>query len=162
MLRRVSQMAFAPSTMVFPAAASTTATAMTGAAVGGPSPAQWGARLGCSPADAQLFVAAAIREVFEECGVLLAGPSSDGTPCAEVEAERWRGVRDALIAREVSLGEVLRDKGLVLRWTSSSPRLIGSLPSSSPAASTHGSLRRTCRVIRRPTVTRARPTTPPG
>ena len=114
MLRRVSQMAFAPSTMVFPGGGVDDRDGDDGLPWAGPSPAQWGARLGCSPADAQLFVAAAIREVFEECGVLLAGPSSDG-PLARVEAERWRGVRDALIAREVSLGEVLRDEGLVLR-----------------------------------------------
>ncbi|WP_404391185.1 NUDIX hydrolase [Humibacillus xanthopallidus] len=114
MLRRVSQMAFAPSTMVFPGGGVDDRDGDDGLPWAGPSPTQWGARLGCSPADAQLFVAAAIREVFEECGVLLAGPSADG-PLARVEAERWRGVRDALIAREVSLGEVLRDEGLVLR-----------------------------------------------
>jgi 8-oxo-dGTP pyrophosphatase MutT (NUDIX family) len=114
MLRRVSQMAFAPSTMVFPGGGVDDRDGEQGLAWAGPSPAQWGARLGCSAAEAQMFVAAAIREVFEECGVLLAGPSAGG-PLAPVEAERWRGVRDALIAREVSLGEVLRDEGLLLR-----------------------------------------------
>ena len=114
MLRRVSQMAFAPSTMVFPGGGVDDRDGDGGLPWAGPSPAQWGALLGCSAADAQLFVAAAIREVFEECGVLLAGASDEG-PLARVDAERWRGVRDALIAREVSLSEVLRDEGLVLR-----------------------------------------------
>ena len=114
MLRRVSQMAFAPSTMVFPGGGVDDRDGEQGLPWAGPSPVQWGARLGCSPADAQMFVAAAIREVFEECGVLLAGPSASGA-LARVEAARWRGVRDALVAREVSLGEVLRDEGLVLR-----------------------------------------------
>jgi 8-oxo-dGTP pyrophosphatase MutT (NUDIX family) len=114
MLRRVSQMAFAPSTMVFPGGGVDDRDGDEGVPWAGPSPVQWGARLGCSAAEAQMFVAAAIREVFEECGVLLAGPSAGG-PLAPVEADRWRGVRDALIARDVSLGEVLRDEGLVLR-----------------------------------------------
>ena len=114
MLRRVSQMAFAPSTMVFPGGGVDDRDGDDGLPWAGPPPTQWGARLGCSAADAQLFVAAAIREVFEECGVLLAGASAEG-PLARVDAERWRGVRDALIAREVSLSEVLRDEGLVLR-----------------------------------------------
>ena len=114
MLRRVSQMAFAPSTMVFPGGGVDDRDGDEGVPWAGPSPVQWGTRLGCSAAEAQMFVAAAIREVFEECGVLLAGPSAGG-PLGVVEADRWRGVRDALIAREVSLGEVLRDEGLVLR-----------------------------------------------
>jgi len=114
MLRRVSQMAFAPSTMVFPGGGVDDRDGEDALPWAGPSPVQWGARLGCSPAEAQMYVAAAIREVFEECGVLLAGPSASG-PLARVEADRWREVRDALIARDVSIGEVLRDEGLVLR-----------------------------------------------
>ena len=78
MLRRVSQMAFAPSTMVFPGGGVDDRDGDEGLPWAGPSPVQWGARLGCSAAEAQMFVAAAIREVFEECGVLLAGPSAGG------------------------------------------------------------------------------------
>jgi 8-oxo-dGTP pyrophosphatase MutT (NUDIX family) len=114
MLRRVSQMAFAPSTMVFPGGGVDERDGEQALPWAGPSPVQWAARLGCSPTDAQMYVAAAIREVFEECGVLLAGPSASG-PLARVEAERFRGVRDALVARDVSLGEVLREESLVLR-----------------------------------------------
>jgi 8-oxo-dGTP pyrophosphatase MutT (NUDIX family) len=114
MLRRVSQMAFAPSTMVFPGGGVDERDAELGLPWAGPSPVQWGSRLGCSPTDAQMYVAAAIREVFEECGVLLAGPSASG-PLARLEAEHARGIRDALLARDVSLGEVLHDEGLVLR-----------------------------------------------
>ena len=114
MLRRVSQMAFAPSTMVFPGGGVDERDAELGLPWAGPSPVQWGTRLGCSPTDAQMYVAAAIREVFEECGVLLAGPSASG-PLARLEAEHARGIRDALLARDVSLAEVLHDEGLVLR-----------------------------------------------
>ena len=114
MLRRVSQMAFAPSTMVFPGGGVDDRDGEQDLPWAGPAPEQWAARLGCSPTDARMYVAAAIREVFEECGVLLAGPSASG-PLAQVGAARWRGVRDALVARDVSLRDVLRDEGLVLR-----------------------------------------------
>jgi 8-oxo-dGTP pyrophosphatase MutT (NUDIX family) len=114
MLRRVSQMAFAPSTMVFPGGGVDVRDGEQALPWAGPSPVQWAARLGCSPVDAQLYVAAAVREVFEECGVLLAGPSASG-PLAHVDDARFREVRDALIAREISLGEVLTGEGLVLR-----------------------------------------------
>ncbi len=114
MLRRVSQMAFAPGTMVFPGGGTDERDAEPGLPWAGPSPVQWGGRLGCAPAEAQVYVAAAIREVFEECGVLLASPSATG-PLARVDESRWRGVRDALVARETSIGEVLHEEGLVLR-----------------------------------------------
>ncbi|NUO89475.1 MAG: NUDIX hydrolase, partial [Dermatophilaceae bacterium] len=80
----------------------------------GPSPSEWAERLGCSPAEAQMYVAAAIREVFEECGVLLAGPSASG-PLARVDEPEWLEVRRRLVSRQVALADVLRDRGLVLR-----------------------------------------------
>jgi 8-oxo-dGTP pyrophosphatase MutT (NUDIX family) len=80
----------------------------------GPSPSEWGDRLGCSPTEAQMYVAAAIREMFEECGVLMASPSASG-PLARVDGPRWRLVRDRLLARELSLADVLHQNGLVLR-----------------------------------------------
>jgi 8-oxo-dGTP pyrophosphatase MutT (NUDIX family) len=70
--------------------------------------------MGCTPAEAQMYVAAAVREVFEECGVLLASPSADG-PLAQVGDERWRQVRADLVSRASSLGQVLAADGLVLR-----------------------------------------------
>jgi len=114
MLRRVAAMAFAPSMMVFPGGGVDARDAEAGLPWAGPSPQEWAIRLGCNPGDAQAFVAAAVREVFEECGVLLAGATPDG-PLARAEGTRWRGVRDALLAREVSLSEVLVAEGLLLR-----------------------------------------------
>ena len=78
MLRRVSEMEFAPSMMVFPGGSVDDRDGEIGLPWAGPSPSEWADRLGCSPAEAQMYVAAAIREVFEECGVLLAGPSASG------------------------------------------------------------------------------------
>ncbi|MCU1537683.1 MAG: hydrolase [Humibacillus sp.] len=114
MLRRVAAMAFAPSMMVFPGGGVDPRDAEPGLPWAGPSPKEWATRLGCPAGEAQAFVAAAVREVFEECGVLLAGATPDG-PLARAEGTRWRGVRDALLAREVSLSDVLTGEGLLLR-----------------------------------------------
>lgn len=114
MLRRVSEMEFAPSTMVFPGGGVDDRDGEVGLPWAGPSPSEWAERLGCSPAEAQMYVAAAIREVFEECGVLLAGPSASG-PLARVDDPEWLEVRRRLVDRRLALAEVLRDKGLVLR-----------------------------------------------
>jgi 8-oxo-dGTP pyrophosphatase MutT (NUDIX family) len=114
MLRRVSEMAFAPSTMVFPGGGVDERDGEVALPWAGPSPFEWAERLGCSPAEAQMYVAAAIREVFEECGVLLAGPSASG-PLAFVDGPEWLDIRRALVDRRIALADVLADKGLVLR-----------------------------------------------
>jgi 8-oxo-dGTP pyrophosphatase MutT (NUDIX family) len=114
MLRRVSGMEFAPSMMVFPGGGVDERDGELGLLWAGPSPAEWAERLGCPPAEAQMYVAAAIREVFEECGVLLASPSTSG-PLATVEGPEWREVRLGLVERRLSLADVLHDRGLVLR-----------------------------------------------
>ena len=138
LLRRVSQMAFAPSTMVFPGGGVDPRDSEPGLPWAGPSPAEWSKRLGCTEAEARMFVAAAVREVFEECGVLLASPDGNGvgrSPDAEPDAEpgafggsdllgrplaavgdpRWRGIRDGLVEHRLSLTEVLISEGLVMR-----------------------------------------------
>ncbi|GAB3886657.1 NUDIX hydrolase [Terrabacter terrigena] len=114
MLRRVPEMEFAPSTMVFPGGSVDDRDGEVGLPWAGPSPSEWAERLGCSPAEAQMYVAAAIREVFEECGVLLAGPSASG-PLASVDDPEWLEVRRRLVDRRSALADVLRDRGLVLR-----------------------------------------------
>ena len=114
MLRRVSGMEFAPSTMVFPGGGVDERDGEPALPWAGPSPSEWAERLGCSPAEAQMYVAAAIREVFEECGVLLASPSASG-PLAFVDGPEWLDIRRALVDRRIALADVLRDKGLVLR-----------------------------------------------
>ena len=61
-----------------------------------------------------MYVAAAVREVFEEVGVLLASPSATG-PLVDPHDETWAGIRERLVTRELSLAEVLVERGLVLR-----------------------------------------------
>lgn len=114
MLRRVAGMAFAANMMVFPGGGVDPRDGEPDLPWAGPSPAEWAARLGCSEAEAQMYVAAAVREVFEECGVLLASATPDGR-LADVSGPQWRGVRDGLINRELSLHQVLDDAGFLLR-----------------------------------------------
>lgn len=114
MLRRVAGMAFAANMMVFPGGGVDPRDGEPHLPWAGPTPAEWAARLGCTEAEAQMYVAAAIREVFEECGVLLASSSPEGR-LADVGDPRWRSVRDGLINRELSLHQVLEDEGLLLR-----------------------------------------------
>ncbi len=113
MLRRVASMAFAPSTMVFPGGGvdARDAVALPWA---GPGVVQWAARLDADEQATRMLVVAAIREVFEECGVLFASASETG-PLVDVSAPEWADVRAGLVARELSLADVLRRHHLVLR-----------------------------------------------
>jgi 8-oxo-dGTP pyrophosphatase MutT (NUDIX family) len=114
MQRRVAGMAFAASMMVFPGGGVDARDAEADLPWSGPTPEEWAARLGCSPAEARMYVAAAVREVFEECGVLLASGAGGG-PLADVSGDAWRRVRDGLESRAVSLHDVLVERHLVLR-----------------------------------------------
>ncbi|OFE18770.1 NUDIX hydrolase [Humibacillus sp. DSM 29435] len=117
LLRRVAQMAFAPSTMVFPGGGVDPRDSEPDLPWSGPSASEWSQRLGCAEAEARMFVAAAVREVFEECGVLLASPAVNdpGGPLADVGDPRWRGIRDGLVQHRLSLTDVLSSEGLVMR-----------------------------------------------
>jgi 8-oxo-dGTP pyrophosphatase MutT (NUDIX family) len=114
MLRRVATMAFAPRMMVFPGGAVDPRDADADLPWAGPSPRHWAGLLEVDEPVARELVAAAVREVFEECGVLLAGPSAD-TVLDDVDTDHWREQRRRLLEREASLSEVLREHDLVLR-----------------------------------------------
>jgi 8-oxo-dGTP pyrophosphatase MutT (NUDIX family) len=57
---------------------------------------------------------AAVREVFEETGVLLAGPSPTEV-VADVSTVDWEEARRAVEARVLGFADLLRQRGLVLR-----------------------------------------------
>jgi 8-oxo-dGTP pyrophosphatase MutT (NUDIX family) len=114
MLRRVATMAFAPRMMVFPGGGVDPRDAEAELPWAGPTPAEWAQLLRVDEARARELVAAAVREVFEECGVLLAGPSPDEV-VEDVASDHWREQRRRLLDREASLSEVLLEHGLVLR-----------------------------------------------
>ncbi|WP_082590215.1 hypothetical protein [Phycicoccus sp. Soil748] len=114
MLRRVATMAFAPRMMVFPGGGVDPRDAEGQLPWAGPTPAAWAQLLRVDEARARELVAAAVREVFEECGVLLAGPSADAV-VDDLASDHWREQRRRLLDREASLSEVLVEHGLVLR-----------------------------------------------
>jgi 8-oxo-dGTP pyrophosphatase MutT (NUDIX family) len=114
MLRRAASMAFAPRMMVFPGGGVDPRDADPSLPWAGPAPAVWGRLLVADEATARELVVAAVREVFEECGVLLAGPD-DSSVVGDVSGSQWQAERASLQSHERSLAEVLIDRGLVLR-----------------------------------------------
>jgi 8-oxo-dGTP pyrophosphatase MutT (NUDIX family) len=113
LLRRVRGMAFAAGMTVFPGGAVDPRDADTAVGWVGPPPAAWGAPFEADEPLARALVCAAVRETFEESGVLLAGPSAD-TVCA-TDGPEWEADRVALERRDFSLAELLARRGLVLR-----------------------------------------------
>ena len=112
LLRRVTGMAFAGGMTVFPGGGVDRRDADTSVAWVGPEPAWWGRKFSCDPTMARALVCAAVRETFEESGVLLAG-KDDVSVVADTA--KYADVRQALVNREVSLAQFLADAGLVLR-----------------------------------------------
>jgi 8-oxo-dGTP pyrophosphatase MutT (NUDIX family) len=113
-MRRQVSMDFAGGMCVFPGGGVDKRDFDTAVAWAGPSPAEWAARLGCDEETARALVCAAVRETFEESGVLLAG-TSDTNVVADTTADDWEADRVALESRELSLTDFLNRRGLVLR-----------------------------------------------
>jgi 8-oxo-dGTP pyrophosphatase MutT (NUDIX family) len=114
MLRRQRTMAFAPGAYVFPGGSVDPRDADEQVAWAGPDAAEWGRVFDAPPSLAMALVCAAVRETFEESGVLLAGESEDSV-VADTTSDAWEADRQALLDRSVSLAEMLARRGLVLR-----------------------------------------------
>ncbi len=113
LLRRVSSMAFAAGMHVFPGGRVDPADSAAHTGWYGPAPERWAGPMSADPALARGLVCAAVRETFEESGVLLAGAGPDEV--ADVSGPDWEADRLALIAREESLSGLLDRRGLALR-----------------------------------------------
>ena len=114
MLRRKASMAFAPGAYVFPGGSVDARDADERGGLGGPDAAEWGRIFDAPPALARELVCAAVRETFEESGVLLAGESADSV-VADTTSDEWEADRHALLDHSLSLAEVLARRRLVLR-----------------------------------------------
>jgi 8-oxo-dGTP pyrophosphatase MutT (NUDIX family) len=78
--------------------------------------ADWADLLGVADAEAKAVVGAAARELFEEAGVLLAGPAAEpDRTVGDVSGPEWEADRAALPRRELTMTELLRRRGLRLR-----------------------------------------------
>jgi 8-oxo-dGTP pyrophosphatase MutT (NUDIX family) len=113
-IRRAATMAFAPRMYAFPGGRVDPRDAVTVPGWAGPAPRLWAARLGLDDATARSVVCAAVREVFEESGVLLAGPD-ESTVVGDVSGDEWESARARLVERDIGFAELLADWGLVLR-----------------------------------------------
>jgi len=113
-LRRHVSMDFAAGMAVFPGGGVDRRDFDASVGWAGPSPAEWATRLGCDEETARALVCAAVRETFEESGVLLAGTSSSSV-VADTTGDDWEADRVALESRELALTDFLNRRGLVLR-----------------------------------------------
>lgn len=117
LLRRVRGMSFAAGMHVFPGGSVDPADRKdpeSQVAWVGPDPAWWAGRFGADEGLAGALVSAAVRETFEEAGVLLAGPSADEL-VDDVSGDDWEDERAALEAGRQSLSQLLLRRGLLLR-----------------------------------------------
>ena len=115
MLRRAGSMAFAALMHVFPGGGADRRDAEDELPWAGPSVAEWAEELRTDEASARMLVAAAVREIFEETGVLLASPADDEGAAPQLDPEVAADLRARLVAREIGFGEVLLAHRLVLR-----------------------------------------------
>ena len=115
MLRRASSMAFAPSMHVFPGGGVERRDAEDELPWAGPAVEEWAEVFGTDEASARMLVAAAIREIFEETGVLLASPASGEAATPHLDAAVAADLRGRLVRHEVGFGQVLLEHHLVLR-----------------------------------------------
>jgi 8-oxo-dGTP pyrophosphatase MutT (NUDIX family) len=114
MLLRQPTMEFAPGAFVFPGGSVDARDADEEVAWAGPDAASWGRIFEAPPELARALVCAAVRETFEESGVLLAGPSAESV-VADTTSQDWEADRNALLDRSLSLAELLGRRQLVLR-----------------------------------------------
>ncbi|MET7987023.1 MULTISPECIES: NUDIX hydrolase [unclassified Streptomyces] len=114
MLRRRASMAFAGGAYAYPGGGVDPRDDEQQIRWAGPTRAWWAQRLGVDETSAQAIVCAAVRETYEEAGVLLAGPSPDSV-VGDTTGDDWEADRAALVARDLSFAEFLDRRGLVLR-----------------------------------------------
>ena len=129
LLRRTAELEFAPGAYVFPGGSVDARDADETIGWVGPAPADFAGLLDVPPDRARALVCAAVRETFEESGVLLAGssPADLVSDSAALAADRH-----ALLTGSASLSEVLGRRGLLLRADLLTPWARWITPEASP------------------------------
>jgi len=113
LLRRRSTMAFAAGMHVFPGGSVDPRDGQHSVAWSGPGLEVWSRVLGCNLPLARALVCAAVRETFEESGVLLAGTPDAVVP--DTTGEDWERDRRGLLDRSHSLAGLVEARSLVVR-----------------------------------------------
>jgi len=132
LLRRTAELEFAPGAYVFPGGSVDARDADETIGWAGPAPADFGGLLGVPPDRARALVCTAVRETFEESGVLLAGPANSSPADLVSDSAALAADRHALLTGSASLGEVLSRRGLVLRADLLTPWARWITPEASP------------------------------
>lgn len=114
LLRRHLDMAFAGGMAVFPGGGVDPRDFDHAVDWVGPTPEEWAGRMGVEVPLARALVCAAVRETFEESGVLFAGPTADSI-VEDTTGADWEEDRRRLEARELSFTDFLSQRGLKLR-----------------------------------------------
>jgi 8-oxo-dGTP pyrophosphatase MutT (NUDIX family) len=114
LLRRRTTMAFGAGMHVFPGGSVDPRDRDGGGGWVGPPPEEWAGIFSCAPELAAALVCAAVRETFEESGVLLAA-YADGSLVADTTGEDWEVDRSALIEGALSFRDFLARRSLLLR-----------------------------------------------
>lgn len=114
LMRRQTTMAFAAGMYVFPGGGVAPSDIERDIPWFGPEPDHWAELFSCDVALAKGLVVAAIRETFEETGILLAGPDGD-TVVSDTSGDDMAAARLALDAGEIAFADFLTERGLVLR-----------------------------------------------
>lgn len=116
MQQRASSMAFVPDAAVFPGGGFNPLDDTCEVPWGGPSAREWAQRMSCDELTARRAVVTAAREVFEECGVLLARRADGSLIEQPMKSEGLRQARALLSDHELAFGQMLTDAHAVL-WT---------------------------------------------
>ena len=112
LLQRVTTMAFAAGMHVFPGGRVDAADGDDVPWLTSVTDHELAERLGTAPSDARALVVAAVRETFEESGVLIV---RHRTGAALVpDSTQWESFRLAVLARETGFGQALRDLEAVI------------------------------------------------
>ena len=114
MLRRVKSMEFVPDAVVYPGGRVDEEDSNPGIKWAGPTPAEWAELLNVPEEVARRVVVAAVREVFEESGVLLAGPDENSV-VQDMSDPSWEEDRKASESHQVAFSEILIKRDLTLR-----------------------------------------------
>ncbi|UGQ11201.1 NUDIX domain-containing protein [Yinghuangia sp. ASG 101] len=114
LMRRQASMAFAGGMHVFPGGGVQESDFDETVPWAGTPAREWAERFRCDARLARALVVAAVRETFEETGVLLAGPDT-ATVVEDTRAPGFQEARTRLEAGDISFGALLRERGLVLR-----------------------------------------------
>lgn len=114
MLRRQKTMKFVPDAVVFPGGRVDPKDADPTLPWAGPTPAEWAQCIGRDENTARMILVAAVREVFEESGVLLAG-ADESSIVSDTSTPEWGEERRKLVDHEQCLSALLVRRNLVIR-----------------------------------------------